>query len=242
MSARFQGQIAVVTGGARGFGLGIARRLASEGAKVVLWDIEFPPEVDLAGFETRKVDVTDPEVVTLAMQAVLDAHGRIDVFVNNAGITGTNRPVEDCAISDWNRVLMLDLTAVFLCCRACIPAMRAQGYGRIVNVASIAGKEGIPGLSAYAAAKAGVIGLTKSIARELAGSGVIANAVAPAMAETELLHKLSPDFIEASRQKIPMGRFLAVDELATVVAFAASRENSFTTGFTFDATGGRADY
>jgi 3-oxoacyl-[acyl-carrier protein] reductase len=246
MAGRFDGQVAIVTGGARGLGLAIARRLAAEGAAVVIWDL------DLTGFDAEPasfqpaamvtVDVTVPEAVTAAMDDVRSSFGRIDVMVNNAGITGPVVPVEQYRLEDWTRVLALDLTAVFLCCRACIPHMKARSYGRIVNVASIGGKEPVPGICAYGAAKAAVIGFTKSIARELAGTGVLANCIAPAMVETALLSQMTPRFVEESRNKIPLGRFITAGEVATAAAFAASPECSFATGFTFDVSGGRATY
>ncbi|WP_157017195.1 SDR family NAD(P)-dependent oxidoreductase [Mesorhizobium xinjiangense] len=243
---RFSGQVAVVTGGASGLGLAIAGRLASEGANIVLWDIDtagFDPAV--AGFKPlgiTTIDVTGPDAVEAATQDVISRFGRIDVMVNNAGITGPVEPVEAYALDDWMRVLTLDLTAVFLCCRACIPHMKSRGYGRIVNVASIGGKEPVPGICAYGAAKAGVIGFTKTIARELAGTGVLANCIAPAMVETDLLKQMTPGFVEAGRNKIPLGRFITADEVATAAAFTASPECSFATGFTFDVSGGRATY
>ena len=246
MSGRFAGQVAVVTGGAQGLGLAIARRLASEGAGVVIWDVDFSTlDPAAAGFvptATVKVDVTQPEAVESATDDLLSRFGRIDVMVNNAGITGPVVPVEQYRLEDWLRVLTLDLTAVFLCCRAVIPPMKERGYGRIVNVASIGGKEPVPGICAYGAAKAGVIGFTKSIARELAGTGVLANCIAPAMVETDLLKQMTPRFVEESRNKIPLGRFITAEEVATAAAFAASPECSFATGFTFDVSGGRATY
>ncbi len=246
MSGRFAGQVAVVTGGAQGLGLAIARRLASEGACVVIWDVDFSTfDPATAGFvptATVKVDVTQPEAVESATDDLLSRFGRIDVMVNNAGITGPVVPVEQYRLEEWLRVLTLDLTAVFLCCRAVIPPMKERGYGRIVNVASIGGKEPVPGICAYGAAKAGVIGFTKSIARELAGTGVLANCIAPAMVETDLLKQMTPRFVEESRNKIPLGRFITAEEVATAAAFAASPECSFATGFTFDVSGGRATY
>ena len=246
MSGRFQGKSVIVTGGARGIGLGIAARLAAEGARVAIWDLA--PEafdVDRAGFEPAAllpVDIADEASVARAAEASLVHLGRIDVLVCNAGINGPVVETVAYPLETWNRVLAVNLTGTFLCCRAVVPHMTARGYGRIVNVASIGGKEGVPGISAYTAAKAGVIGFTRTLARELATTGVLVNAVAPAMVETELLSQMTAAHIEASRAKIPMGRFLAIPELAAVVAFAASPENAFTTGFTFDATGGRADY
>lgn len=246
MTGRFDGQVAVVTGGAQGLGLAIARRLASEGASIVIWDVDFANfDPEHAGFEpaaTVKVDVTLASAVISAMDDLVATFGRIDVMVNNAGITGPVVPVEQYRLEDWMRVLALDLTAVFLCCRACVPHMKERGYGRIVNVASIGGKEPVPGICAYGAAKAGVIGFTKSIARELAGTGILANCIAPAMVETDILKQMTPRFVEESRAKIPLGRFITAEEVATAAAFAASPECSFATGFTFDVSGGRATY
>ncbi|MBT9288381.1 SDR family oxidoreductase [Prosthecodimorpha staleyi] len=246
MTGRFQDQGVIVTGGARGIGLGIAARLAAEGARVAIWDLA-PDAFDAgrAGFAPAallSVDIADEASVARAADDSIAALGRIDVLVCNAGINGPVVETVAYPLETWNRVLAVNLTGTFLCCRAVVPHMVARGYGRIVNVASIGGKEGVPGISAYSAAKAGVIGFTRTLARELATTGVLVNAVAPAMVETELLQQMTAAHIEASRAKIPMGRFLSIPELAAVVAFAASSENAFTTGFTFDATGGRADY
>lgn len=243
---RLDGQVAIVTGGARGVGLGIARRLAQEGARVVLWDVDREGfDAEAAGFSPAgldQVDVADEDSVASGMRRVLDGLGRLDILVNNAGINGRVADVEDYAFQEWQRVLRVNLDGVFLCCRAAVPAMRARGYGRIVNVASIAGKEGVPGIAAYAASKAGVIGLTKSLARELIDTGILVNCLAPVMVETDLLKQMTPEHIERSKAKIPMGRLLQIPELAAVAAFAASPECSFTTGFTFDVSGGRATY
>ncbi len=240
---RFEDQVAIVTGGARGIGLGIARRLTQEGAQVVVWDLAdvAPGQPDAPAAE-MKVDVTDPASVEAATADVLSRFGRIDVFVNNAGINGPVADVEHYDLADWKRVIDIDLTAVFLCCRAVIPQMKAQSYGRIVNIASIAGKEGVPGIAAYASAKAGVIGLTKSLAKELIRTGILVNAVAPVMVETDLLQQMTPEHVTASTAKIPMGRLLQIEELAALVAFVASPENSFTTGVAYDASGGRGTY
>lgn len=237
---------AIVTGGARGIGLGIARRLAAEGHRIILWDIDFTGfDSSSAGFEPllkQKVNVADLTSVTSAFDDALATAGRIEILVNNAGINGPIAPVWDYPADQWQRVLEINLTGVFNCCRAVIPHMRENAYGRIVNVASIAGKEGNPGNGAYSAAKGGVIAFTKSIAKELAQSGVLVNCVAPTMAETGLLDQMTPEFIATIKAKIPMGRFVAVNEIANMVTWIASAECSFTTGFTFDLTGGRTTY
>jgi NAD(P)-dependent dehydrogenase (short-subunit alcohol dehydrogenase family) len=243
---RFAGQCAVITGGARGIGLGIAQRLAAEGCAIVVWDVQ-PERFDraTAGFEPRAlqaVDVASRESVQAAAASLAADGIVVDILINNAGISGPVQPTWEYALADWERVLAVDLTGVFLCCQALVPAMRERRYGRIVNVASIAGKEGSPGIAAYSAAKAGVIGLSKALARELIGSGVMVNNVAPVMADTELLLQMTPEHIASTKARIPMGRFVTVPEIAATVAFAASRDCSFTTGFTFDVSGGRATY
>jgi 2-dehydro-3-deoxy-L-rhamnonate dehydrogenase (NAD+) len=239
-------QTAIVTGGARGIGLGIARRLAADGRRVIIWD-NAPGNFDRAsaGFEPlilRSVDVTDAAAVAHAFAEAVKAAGSIEILVNNAGINGPVTPTWDYPLDAWQRVLDINLTGVFHGCRVAVPHMRERGYGRIVNVASIAGKEGVPGISAYSAAKAGVIALTKSLAKELAHDGVTANCIAPAMTETDLFREMTPEHIAAMKAKIPMGRFLQIPEIAAMVAWIASPECSFTTGFTFDLTGGRATY
>lgn len=237
------GQTAIVTGGARGFGLGIAERLAASGCRVILWDRSF--EGVACGFEPlarEVVDVTDAEAVSAAFGRAVGQAGQIEILVNNAGVNGPVLPSWEYPLEAWRRVLDIDLDGVFHGVRAAVPHMRAQGYGRIVNIASIAGKEGNPSGSAYAAAKGGVIAFSKSVAKELAGSGVLVNCIAPAMAETDLLKEMTPEWIAAMRAKIPMGRFLHVEEVAEMVAWVASPACSFTTGFTFDLTGGRATY
>jgi 3-oxoacyl-[acyl-carrier protein] reductase len=241
-----EGQGAIVTGGARGIGLAIAHRLADEGCRVALWDRDLATfDAAAAGFapaHLQAVDVADLAAVERAFAATAAALGQVDILVNNAGINGPVAPAWDYPPDAWARVLAVDLTGVFHGCRVAVPGMRARGYGRIVNVASIAGKEGGPGISAYAAAKAGVIGYTKSIARELAGSGVLVNAIAPVITETDLLKEMTAEHIASARGKIPMNRFLQAPEIAAMVAWIASAECSFTTGFVFDLSGGRATY
>jgi 3-oxoacyl-[acyl-carrier protein] reductase len=246
MKPALAGQSAIVTGGARGIGLGIARRLADEGARVALWDVDFAGfDAGTAGFapaDVQTVNVADIAAVERAFAGTEAALGKVDILVNNAGINGPVLPTWEYPLDAWDRVLAVDLTGVFYCCRVAVPGMRARGYGRIVNVASIVGKEGAPGISAYAAAKAGAIGFTKALARELVGSGVLVNAIAPVITETDLFKEMTPEHIASARAKIPMDRFLRIPEIAAMVAWIAGPECSFTTGFVFDLSGGRATY
>lgn len=239
-------KVAIVTGGARGIGLAIARKLSAQGASVVIWDRELGEwDGARAGFEPKlqvAVDVSSSAEVRAAFDRTLCAVPHVDILVNNAGINGPVSPCWEYPEDAWHRVIAVDLDSVFHCCRVAIPHMRSRGGGRIVNVASIAGKEGVQFISAYSAAKAGVIAFSKAAAKELAQDNVLINCVAPAMVETELLAQTSEEHIAASKAKIPMGRFLQASEVASMVAWIAGPECSFTTGFTFDLTGGRATY
>jgi NAD(P)-dependent dehydrogenase (short-subunit alcohol dehydrogenase family) len=240
---------AVVTGGAQGIGFSIAKRLLSSGASVSLWDRdasvlgEALKEAAVAGnMDGLKVDVADPESVDAAVNATAAKFGGIDILVANAGIAGSNFKTWEYPIDTWRQVIDVDLTGVFLCCRAVVPLMIKQNYGRIVNVASIAGKEGNPNASAYSAAKAGVIALTKSLGKELASNNIAVNCITPAAARTRIFEQVSPEHIEYMLSRIPRGRFLQVEEVAAMVTWMVSEENSFTTGAVFDLSGGRATY
>ncbi len=239
------GKIAVVTGGARGIGLAVAERLTADGARVSLWEAD---PVEAAAVATRlgghavACDVTDEAAVAAALAATEAALGPVDILVANAGITGPNVPVAAYPVAEWRRVLEVDLTGVFLCCRAVVPGMTARGWGRIVNIASVAGKEGNPNAAAYSAAKAGVIGLTKSLGKELAQSGVLVNCVTPAAAKTAIFDQMTPEHIAYMLGKIPMGRFVEVTEIAAMVRWLSGPECGFSTGAVFDISGGRATY
>jgi 3-oxoacyl-[acyl-carrier protein] reductase len=243
------GRVAVITGAARGIGLAVAELAASRGASIAIWDMdEAASEVAAARLgqahkvSTYILDLTDAAAVETATQATLAAHGRVDILVNNAGITGSNAPVWELPVAEWRRVIEVNLIAPFIVSRAVVPHMRAAGYGRVVNIASIAGKEGNPNASHYSASKAGLIGLTKSLGKELAGSGVLANCVTPAAAETDIFKQMTPQQIAWMRSKIPMDRFVQVEEIAELVCWLASEACSFSTGAVFDISGGRATY
>jgi NAD(P)-dependent dehydrogenase (short-subunit alcohol dehydrogenase family) len=228
----FAGRNAIVTGGAQGIGAAIVKRLQASGARVVIWDLDGSP----------KVDVADADSVRAATERTVKELGRIDVLVNNAGIAGPSMPVVDYPIAEWKRVIDIDLTGPFLCCRAVAPHMVKAGYGRIVNIASVAGKEGNPNAAAYGAAKGGLITFTKSFGKELAQTGVLVNCVTPAAAQTAILDQVTPEFTKFMLSKIPMGRFVKVEEIAALACWLASEDCSFTTGGVFDISGGRATY
>ncbi len=243
MKTRLDGQVAIVTGAARGIGLGIARLMAERGAKGVVWDRDLAPLKDaFTPAKAQAVDVTRYDAVEKAFNDVVAAFGQVDILVNNAGINGPIKPTWEYPLEDWDRVIAIDLTAVFYASRVAAKHMRERRYGRIVTVASIAGKEGVPNIAAYSAAKAGVIGFAKALAKELCDAGVTVNCIAPAMTETPLLDGMTDEHIRNMKAKIPMGRFVQIDEVAELAAWIASPACSFTTGFVFDITGGRATY
>jgi len=232
-------RIAVVTGGAKGIGAAVADRLEQDGLVPVAWDIATPAT---AGHRHLACDVSDEASVAQALAATEREHGPIAILVNNAGLTGPSTTVAETPLAQWQKVQAINLTGTFLCSQAVAKAMVPRGYGRIVNIASLAGKEGTPTLAAYSAAKAGVIALTKAHGKELAGTGVLVNAVAPAAIETDLLQQMSPQTVATMIAKSPLGRLGAVDELAELVAWLASERCSFSTGAVFDLSGGRATY
>ena len=241
------GKVSVITGGAQGIGLAVAQRLHASGATVLLWDRDGElAAASAAGFGGRAhgaaVDVTDAAAIqALAARAVAD-HGRIDILVASAGIAGSIGTVVTYSVEEWQQVIAVNLHGVFHCCRAILPHMMAQGYGRVVTIASIAGKEGNANAAAYSASKAGVIALTKSLGKEHAGQNIAVNCVTPAAARTRIFDQISQAHIDFMLSKIPRGRFLEVDEAATMIAWLCTEENSFTTGAVFDLSGGRATY
>lgn len=244
---RFAGRTAVVTGGASGLGKAVAKRIVAEGGTVALWDVNADnlaaAREETGAVDVRALDVSDQAAVEAAAQASAAAlGGRIDVLVCSAGITGATAPVHEYPVDSWLRVFDINVHGLFYCNRAVVPLMLANGYGRIVNLASVAGKEGNPNASAYSASKAAVIGLTKSLGKELAGKGVIANSLTPATFESPILAQLPQSQVDYMRSKIPMGRLGEVDESAAMVCFMASEECSFTTASTFDTSGGRTTF
>ncbi len=243
----FAKRMAVVTGGAAGIGLAIARRLVQSGATVALWDRDpaalARAEAELGhGTRAHALDVSDPEAVARAAQDTERALGRIDILVCSAGITGPNTTTWEYPVAAWRQVIDVNLNGLFYCNRAVVPVMLKNDYGRIVNIASVAGKEGNPNASAYSTSKAGVIGLTKSLGKELAKTGIRANCVTPAAVRTSIFDQMSQQHIDFMLSKIPLGRFGGVDEIAALVCWLASEECSFSTGAVFDLSGGRATY
>ncbi|WP_440927230.1 SDR family NAD(P)-dependent oxidoreductase [Candidatus Pelagibacter sp.] len=241
-------RVAVVTGGAQGFGLAITERFIEAGAKVVIWDIDENAVKDAIGkvksenLSHQIVDVTNFEIVNQNLKEVEKKYGKIDIFVNNAGIAGMNTTVSEYPLDEWKKVMNLNLNSVFYCCKAVVPFMLKNDYGRIVNIASIAGKEGNPNASAYSTSKAGVIGLTKSLGKELAQKNIAVNCVTPAAAKTRIFDQMTEEHINYMLSKIPRNKFAKVEELASLVTWLASEENSFSTAAVFDLSGGRATY
>ena len=244
-----KGRVAIITGGARGIGYATAQRMLASGAEVSLWDIDAARLAEavaelgkLGKVSTETVELTDEASVTAAAASVAAKHGKIDILVNNAGITGGNGKTWELATDVWRRVIDVNLVGPFLTSKAVVPHLLANGWGRIVNVASIAGKEGNPNASHYSASKAGLIGLTKSLGKELAQSNVLVNCITPAAARTEIFNQMKQEHIDFMLSKIPMGRFLEVDEAAALITWLSSEDCAFSTGAVFDISGGRAVY
>jgi 2-dehydro-3-deoxy-L-rhamnonate dehydrogenase (NAD+) len=244
-----KGRTAIITGGARGIGLAAAEKMLASGATVALWDIDTAALAKAAAalakhgrVHTAIVELTDEADIGKAVAAHIRDVGKVDILVNNAGITGGNAPLWELTPDVWRRVIEVNLVAPYLVCHAVVPHMIAAGYGRIVNIASIAGKEGNPNASHYSASKAGLIGLTKSLAKELATKGILVNAITPAAAKTEMFSQMTQQHIDYMLSKIPMNRFVLVEELAAMIAWLSSEDCSFSTGAVFDVSGGRATY
>ncbi len=241
-------RVAIVTGGAQGFGLAITERFIQSGAKVVIWDIDENEakkaleRVNSENLTYQIIDVCNFDKINQQLDNIEISHGKIDIFINNAGLAGMNTTVADYPIEEWNKVINLNLNAVFYCCKAVVPFMKKNNYGRIVNIASIAGKEGNPNASAYSTSKAGVIGLTKSLGKELAQNNIAVNCVTPAAAKTRIFDQMTEEHINYMLSKIPRNKFAKVEELASLVAWLSSEENSFSTAAVFDLSGGRATY
>ncbi len=244
----FENRVAVVTGGAQGFGYAISKRIIESGGKVIIWDIDksaidkAKKEINSNNFHSQEVDIIDFKNIEKAINDIETKFGKIDIFVNNAGMTGMNAKVWEYPLDEWKKVIDLNLNATFYCCRAIVPHMIKNNYGRIINIASIAGKEGNPNASAYSTSKAGVIGLTKSLGKELADKNIAVNCVTPAAAKTRIFDQMTEEHINYMLSKIPRNRFAKVDELASLVCWLASEENSFSTAAVFDLSGGRATY
>lgn len=239
-----ENRVAIVTGGAQGFGLAITKRFIESGARVLIWDKdkEYLNKVDLKNTQKIEVDVSNYKSVENAFAESLTHENKIDILINNAGIAGPNFKTWDYPLEKWQKVIDIDLTGVFYCCKTIVPHFIKNNYGRIVNISSIAGKEGNPNAMPYSAAKAGVIALTKSLGKELAENNISVNCVTPAPAKTRIFDQITQEHIDYMLSKIPRNRFVLVEELASLVAWMSSEENSYTTGSTFDLSGGRATY
>ena len=241
-------RVGIVTGGAQGFGFAITERFISSGAKVIIWDIDENEckkaisKINSKNCNFQIVDVRQIKEVEIKLNEVEKKFGKIDIFINNAGISGINTSVIDYPVDEWNKVINLNLNAVFYCCKSVVPFMIKNKYGRIVNIASIAGKEGNPNASAYSTSKAGDIGLTKSLGKELANYNIAVNCVTPAVAKTRIFDQMTKEHIDYMLSKIPRNRFAKVEELASLVTWLSSEENSFTTSAVYDLSGGRATY
>ena len=239
-----ENRVAIVTGGAQGFGLAITKRFIESGARVLIWDKdkEYLDKVDLKNIQKIEVDVSNYKSVENAFAESLTHENKIDILINNAGIAGPNFKTWDYPLEEWQKVIDIDLTGVFYCCKTIVPHFIKNNYGRIVNISSIAGKEGNPNAMPYSAAKAGVIALTKSLGKELAENNISVNCFTPAPAKTRIFDQITQEHIDYMLSKIPRNRFVLVEELASLVAWMSSEENSYTTGSTFDLSGGRATY
>ena len=239
-----ENRVAIVTGGAQGFGLAITKRFIESGARVLIWDkdTEYLNKVDLKNTKKIEVDVSNYNSVENAFAESLTHENKIDILINNTGIAGPNFKTWDYPLEEWQKVIDIDLTGVFYCCKTIVPHFIKNNYGRIVNISSIAGKEGNPNAMPYSAAKAGVIALTKSLGKELAENNISVNCVTPAPAKTRIFDQITQEHIDYMLSKIPRNRFVLVEELASLVAWMSSEENSYTTGSTFDLSGGRATY
>ena len=241
-------RVAVITGGAQGFGFSIAERFIQSGAIVIIWDLDeeaakkAQEKLNSDNFSYQILDVTSPDQIEQNLKAVVKKFNKIDIFINNAGIAGLNTTVAKYPLDEWNKVINLNLNSVYYCCKAVVPIMEKNNYGRIVNISSIAGKEGNPNASAYSSSKAGVIALTKSLGKELAQKSISVNCVTPAAAKTRIFDQMTQEHIDYMLSKIPRNKFAKVEELASLVAWLASEENSFSTAAVFDLSGGRATY
>ena len=241
-------RVAIITGGAQGFGLAISKRIVESGGKVIIWDIDENEaksalkKIASKDLSYRIVDVTNYKNIEKSLKETELEFGKIDIFINNAGITGVNAKAWEYPLDEWKKVIELDLNSTFYCCKAVVPYMIKNNYGRIVNISSIAGKEGNPNASAYSTAKAGVIGFTKSLGKELADKNIAVNCITPAAAKTRIFDQMTKEHIDYMLSKIPRNRFAKVEELASLVTWLSSEENSFTTSAVYDLSGGRATY